>query len=144
MSKKIYATPFEAENAFYDALENLDVDAMMDVWASDDTVVCVLPFSERHHGQDEVLQGWLDYFCTLEPVKVQLHQPQYTHGPRLAVHVLYQHSHTSHGNHPTPTLVVTNIYKKTGEGWEMIMHQASPLEPAAPALDMPDVEHVFH
>ena len=144
MSKRFYATPFEAENAFYDALENLDVDAMMNVWSDDETVVCVLPFSERQHGRDEVLQGWLDYFCTLEPIKVQLHQPQYTHGPRLAVHVLYQHAYTASGNHPKPTLIVTNIYKKTNEEWQMIMHQASPLETNTPSIDIVDSEHVFH
>ena len=144
MSKKFYATPFEAENAFYDALEKLDVDAMMDVWADDDTVVCVLPFNERLHGHDEVLQGWLDFFCTQEPVRVQLHQPQYTHGPRLAVHVLYQHAHSASGNHPKPTLIVTNIYKKSSEGWQMIMHQASPLEQPTPTIGLLDADHVYH
>jgi ketosteroid isomerase-like protein len=126
-STPIYTTPFEAEAAFYNALERMDINAMMDVWADDDTVICVHPFSERHHGREEVAQGWRDHFATANTqVRIELNHPQYTQTSRLAVHVLYQYAYVGPGRCPQPPSIVTNIYKLTPEGWRMVMHQASP------------------
>jgi hypothetical protein len=39
-SKKIFTTPQDVENAFYEALERADLDSMMQVWSEDDDIVC--------------------------------------------------------------------------------------------------------
>ena len=37
-----YPTPQDAEAAFYEALESADLDAMMQVWADDEEIVCMV------------------------------------------------------------------------------------------------------
>lgn len=126
MTAPVFTTPFEAEAAFYNALERMDIDAMMNVWANDDTVICVQPFSDRQHGRDEVEQSWREVFAAKMQTRIELNHPQYTQSPRLAVHVLYQHAYVGPARCPQPPLIVTNIYKLTSDGWKMVMHQTSP------------------
>ena len=39
----MFATPEEAEHAFYEALEQGDTVRLMQVWADDEEVVCIHP-----------------------------------------------------------------------------------------------------
>jgi hypothetical protein len=41
--KHAYTTPQEAEDAFYDALEEGDFERLLAVWADSDDIVCLLP-----------------------------------------------------------------------------------------------------
>ena len=59
MSPRNFPTAQDAENAFYEALERADVEAMMEVWAEDDDIVCVHPAGPRLAGQDQVRAGWV-------------------------------------------------------------------------------------
>ena len=43
----LFASPEECEQAFYDALEAADVDAVADAWLDDDDVCCVHPGGAR-------------------------------------------------------------------------------------------------
>jgi len=43
----VYESPEDAEMAFYVAIENRDVDAMMDVWSGSDDVVCMPTVGSR-------------------------------------------------------------------------------------------------
>ena len=50
MSKPIFATAEEAEQAFYDALANCDLEAMMAVWSEDEEIICIHPGGPRFSG----------------------------------------------------------------------------------------------
>ena len=50
MKKTLFATPQDAEAAFYDAFTKGDLDAMMEVWADDDVIYCVHPGGARMSG----------------------------------------------------------------------------------------------
>ncbi len=93
MSDKIFPTAQDAENAFYEALERGDLDAMMAVWAEDEEIVCVHPAGERLTGQDQVRASWTKIFSGES---------------RARVHISRQ------------------VYLRTGAGWRMIVHHASP------------------
>ena len=43
----LHATPEAVEQAFYDALEAGDVDALMSVWSEDDEIICIHPGGQR-------------------------------------------------------------------------------------------------
>ena len=51
MKKTNFPTPQDAEAAFYDALENADLEAMMEVWSEDEEVSCVHPGGRRIAGR---------------------------------------------------------------------------------------------
>ena len=45
----MFATPDEAETAFYTAFANANPEAMMTVWLASDSVICVHPEIGRAH-----------------------------------------------------------------------------------------------
>ena len=70
--KRVFATPQDAEAAFYDALERLDLDAMMEVWSEDDEIVCIHPGQPRLSGYDAVRAAWQRIFQGGQRLKVRL------------------------------------------------------------------------
>ena len=62
MSSKQFATPQEAEDAFYRAFAVADVDAMMAVWAEDDAVTCIHPAGPRLDGRPAIRHSWQAIF----------------------------------------------------------------------------------
>ena len=52
--KPLFTSPEAVSQAFYEALEAGDIEAMMAVWADDEEVVCVHPGGPRLTGFDAV------------------------------------------------------------------------------------------
>ncbi len=64
MTMRFFATPQDAEAAFYDALERADLDAMMAIWAEDEEVLCTHPNGERIAGFAAVRESWRQIFAS--------------------------------------------------------------------------------
>jgi ketosteroid isomerase-like protein len=132
MSDRIYPTAQDAENAFYEALERGDLDAMMAVWAEDEEIVCVHPGGERLTGQDQVRTSWAKILADGSRVRVHISHQVAISGMMIAVHSV-QENFSVEGERgrqgtdlrPAP-VVATNVYLRTGAGWRMIVHHASP------------------
>ena len=133
MNKSGFATPQDAENAFYEALENGDVDAMMDVWADDEEIVCVHPGGPRLTGYEAVLQSWSRIFRSGQRLKVDRSEPVVLAGMMLTVHSLHENITTSGDQSAPARVAATNAYLRTASGWRMIVHHASPEPQAARA-----------
>ena len=54
----MFATPEEAELAFYDALERADLGRLMQVWSDDEEIICVHPGGLRMVGLHAVKESW--------------------------------------------------------------------------------------
>ena len=138
MSEKIFPTAQDAENAFYEALEGRDLDAMMAVWAEDEEILCVHPLGPRLTGQDQVRESWARIFAGEAGARVHISQQVAISGMMIAVHSVQENfapEQASRGqqvadSRPAP-IVATNIYLRTGAGWRMIVHHASPAPGAA-------------
>ncbi len=132
MSDRIYPTAQDAENAFYEALERADLDAMMAVWSEDEEIVCVHPGGERLTGQDQVRASWAKILADGSRVRVHISHQVAISGMMIAVHSV-QENFSVEGERgrqgtdlrPAP-IVATNVYLRTGAGWRMIVHHASP------------------
>jgi ketosteroid isomerase-like protein len=132
MSERIYPTAQDAENAFYEALERGDLDAMMAVWAEDEEIVCVHPGGERLTGQDQVRTSWAKILADGSRVRVHISHQVAISGMMIAVHSV-QENFSLEGERgrqgtdlrPVP-VVATNVYLRIGAGWRMIVHHASP------------------
>jgi ketosteroid isomerase-like protein len=149
MSGKIFPTAQDAENAFYEALERCDLDAMMAVWAEDDDIVCIHPAGTRLAGQDQVRASWTQLFAGGAHASVQVSNLAAVSGVMFAVHSV-QETFTIQGARPgdprarrrssRPT-----VYLRTASGWRMIVHHASPApgeaEPPPPAAAAPKTLH---
>ncbi len=62
MTTKIFPTAQDAQNAFYEALERSDLEAMMAVWSEEEDIVCVHPAGQRLAGQAQVREVWRQMF----------------------------------------------------------------------------------
>jgi len=127
----MFATPDEAEQAFYTAFANTNLQAMMEVWLDSDTVICVHPVGPRISGRDAVRGSWAEIFRGSGGLKFRLGEVSRTQDALLAIHVLHEHITVAGESVERPPAVATNIYQLTGEGWRMILHHASPI--ATPA-----------
>ncbi len=133
MSKTTYPTPQDCELAFYEALERADLDAMMDVWAEDEEIVCVHPGGPRLTGYDQVRESWAQIFAGKQRLSVHLSNQVYVHGMMLAVHSLHENILVQGEQKARTPVVCTNVYTRTAGGWRLLMHHASPAPAGAPA-----------
>ena len=143
MNVPIFATPEDAESAFYEALENADLEAMMTVWADDEEIVCVHPGGPRLAGFDRVRESWRRIFEGGPSMRFHLSGQQYLRGVRLAIHSLHENIIVAGQTRPVGPVVATNIYILTEHGWRMLVHHASPApaETADPDDSTPVVLH---
>jgi uncharacterized protein (TIGR02246 family) len=137
MASAAFTNPQEAEQAFYDAFQRADLDAMMAVWAEDDEVYCVHPGGPRLTGLEQIRESWRQIFASGANMRIQLRGLQQLRGGLVAVHTLYEYI-TLIGEGGAPNVVaVTNVYLNIGGGWRIVAHHASPV---ANAPDQPPAE----
>jgi uncharacterized protein (TIGR02246 family) len=137
MATALFTNPQEAEQAFYDAFQRADLDAMMAVWAEDDEVFCVHPGGSRLTGLEQIRESWRQIFANGANLRIQLRSVQQMRGGLIAVHSLYEYIVVI-GERGSPNVVAaTNVYQNIGGGWRMVAHHASPVAnaPAAPASE---------
>ena len=144
MATSLFTNPQEAEQAFYEAFQRADLDAMMAVWAEDDEVYCVHPGGPRLTGLDQIRESWRQIFANGANMRIQLRGAQQVRGGLLAVHTLYEYIALI-GDRSGPSVVAaTNVYMNIGGGWRMVAHHASPVANApaqAPAESAPTMLH---
>lgn len=144
MTVKIFPTARDAQNAFYEALERADLEAMMTVWSEDEDIVCVHPAGQRLAGQAEVREVWRQMFASGPTMRMRITQQVVIAGVMLEVHSLHENITIAGEQRPRPPMVATNVYLRTAAGWRMIAHHASPasVQPAAePPSASPKILH---
>ena len=135
--KPMYRSAIEAEDAFYEAFAQQDVEAMMRVWAEDRPVFCIHPGGDLLTGREEVEESWKQIFGAEVPSHFELeyHYREEFDG-QFAISQLTETLYLRH--HVVGIVLATNVYCGADEGWRMIMHHASPPPgPDAPESGMP-------
>lgn len=128
----MFATPDEAETAFYTAFADTDLDAMMAVWLDSDTISCVHPVGPRISGRAAVRASWDEIFRGSAGLRFRLAEVSRTQDALLSIHLLHEHITVPGESAERPPTVATNIYQLTQEGWRMILHHASPVAVSKP------------
>lgn len=129
-------TPEAAEAAFYAAFEARSLDAMMSVWADDDSIACIHPLAAPLDGRSAVAAGWQSTFEAADQFRVQVELVHEVREASQVIRIVREHLIIGHQTEPRPPILSTNVYRKEGDGWRMILHHASPLQvgvtPATP------------
>ena len=128
-----FPTAQDAENAFYEALERADLEAMMAVWAEDEEIVCIHPAGPRLTGPEAVRQSWAQIFSDGARARVHITRQVALAGMMLEVHSVFENfsvegedaAPQGRDSRPAP-IVATNVYQRSAAGWRMIVHHASP------------------
>ena len=125
----LHASPEDAEAQFYEALRDGDLDRVMAVWADDEDVVCVHPGGARVVGPLAVRAAFESIF-TNGQIAVHAEHVKVVHAMGSSVHSVLERIDVVTVEGPrTGWIVATNVYVKTGQGWRMVAHHASPGAP---------------
>jgi uncharacterized protein (TIGR02246 family) len=134
--KRIFPTPQDAESAFYRALEQNDLTAMMEVWADDEEIVCIHPGAPRLVGYDQVRESWARIFAAGQKLNVRLTNVINIGSGMVAVHSLHENL-AAPAERTVGTAVATNVYVRSADGWRLVAHHASPAEATQVAATAP-------
>jgi ketosteroid isomerase-like protein len=129
-----------AEDAFYRAIEGNDVTGIMRVWADDDAIVCVHPLGPALSGRAAVQDSWQAICRAGQKLSFNVVDIHYEESADLAIHVVREEITMEATTKKYAAMIATNVFRRTGEGWRMVLHQASP----GPTPEMESDEVVLH
>jgi len=138
-----FSTPEAAEAAFYAAFEARDFDAMMAVWASDDSIACIHPLAAPLNGRAAVAAGWRSMFEAAGRFRIQVEVAHEMREANAVIRIVREHLVIGQETGPRPPILATNVYRKDTDGWRLVLHHASPLQVGGipPARTPPVVLH---
>ena len=123
-----FTSPEEIEAAFYTAFVQADSEVMDAVWAKED-VLCVHPGSHAIKGYDEIVRSWAHIFTDAATTDLKLRVIQRHRDGDIALHVLEEHISVRDSDVPAAIVIATNVYKKYDDGWLIVQHHASVIQP---------------
>jgi ketosteroid isomerase-like protein len=140
----MFATPEEAELAFYDALERADLVRLMQVWSDDEEIICVHPGGLRMVGLHAVKESWQEILAQgalhIRPAKLVTTQSMMS-----TVHSLIEQiTVRSQAGNEVAHCYATNVYHKSPTGWRMVMHHASAAPEQTGLLDSHEAPGLLH
>lgn len=145
----LLSSPEECEQAFYEALDAGDSEAVNELWLEDDDVICIHPGGPRLTGHDAVKSSWTS-ILSHGPLQVRCTLVKSLETPTVALHNVIEEVVVDQrrlGSSSSTALAAgervaqqvvrvhaTNVYVKTPAGWKMVLHHAS----AAPEGEAPE------
>jgi ketosteroid isomerase-like protein len=117
----------DANERFYRALETLDLPAMERVWLHDPEVRCIHPGSEALVGWDSVRTAWEQIFANTRWMRVQPTDVRMQVIGEVGLVACAENiTATQDDDVGVAVAQATNVFRRTPEGWRMILHHASP------------------
>ncbi len=131
------SSPDECEQAFYEALDAADGEAVVDLWLDDDDVVCIHPGGPRLTGYAAVKSSWTAILAN-GPVHARCVLVKSLETPTVALHNVVEEVVVGEGTkQQVVSVLATNVYVKTPAGWKMVLHHASAGPDGADATSEP-------
>ena len=119
----------EIEAAFYEALQQGDIEKLMACWADEDEVVCVHPGGPRVVGT-LAIRAAFDAIFSNGSIRAVPQQIRKVESLTSVVHNVLERIEVLTGGGPAHAYVLaTNVYHRTAQGWRMVAHHASPGTP---------------
>jgi ketosteroid isomerase-like protein len=129
---RTFETPQDAEDAYYDALEEGNLDILLGVWAETDEISCLLPMHPLATGRSAVRDAFARLFARGRGIALTVKHLDWIKAGEVAIH-LVEESPQQHAPGGPPAMAVygTNIYRRVADGWRLIVHQNAPTAPPA-------------
>lgn len=125
----IFSTPHEAEDAFYDALDEGDLEALMGVWERSEEIACLLPMQPLARGLGAVSQVWGRLLADGRKLEISVKHVAWTEMETFAIHLVEEQVPPPPGQPAVPVYGV-NLYRKGDDGgWRLLMHHNAPTPP---------------
>lgn len=142
-SAHLLSSPDDVETQFYEALREADLDKLMAVWSDDDDIVCVHPGGPCVVGARAIRASFEAIFAN-GGIPLQPENVRRVHTLGAAMHHLAEVVMVmSADGMQRASVVATNVYVKTAQGWRMVAHHASPGggDPGSPPDDAQSTLH---
>lgn len=128
-----YNTPQDAEDAFYDALEDGDLNQLFALWADTDDICCLLPMYPMVQGRQQVEELFSHLFSRGQGVALSVRHLGWIQTDDIAIHQVEETIQNPPPGQPAPPpFYGTNIYRKAADGWRLIVHQNAPTPAPSP------------
>lgn len=121
---KQFSTSNQAEEEFYSAFQQADIEKMMLVWSKQQSVTCIHPGGPRLEGIEVIRESWIDIFEHEQDIEFEIKHKNIILEQDIAIHHVIEAISVS--GKLQSELIATNIYHRTAEGWHLILHHASP------------------
>ena len=132
-----FDTPQAAEDAYYDAIDEQDIEALMTVWEESEEVLCLLPMMPPHRGKAAIRTAWSHLLQPGAPLDIEVIHLSWIETGDIAIHLLEERVRVEQ-QPEAQRVYASNIYRRGAHGWRMLMHQNSPTPPP-PGFQMPQV-----
>ena len=121
----------------------------MEVWSADEEVSCIHPGGARLTGYEQVRENWAQIFKSGQRLQVHLSDQVIVSGMMFSLHSLHENillPGAQGGVAGARSVVVaTNVYLRSGSGWRMVLHHASPAPAPVVRRDIPvEAPKVLH
>jgi ketosteroid isomerase-like protein len=128
-----YNTPQEAEDAFYDALDEGNLNQLLSVWAESDDIFCLLPMHPVVQSRQGVTDVFTHLFSQGHGVSLAITHLGWIEAHDIAIHQVEETILAQATDRPPPPpFYGTNIYRKDKTGWHLIVHLNAPTPPPPP------------
>ncbi|HIE65563.1 MAG: nuclear transport factor 2 family protein [Nitrospira sp.] len=116
-----------ANDAFYQAFENLDIQEMEGLWSKKDYIKCVHPGWEARLGWKEVRDSWVVIFNHTYGIKFEVDVLDITiHGEWGWALCVERISTQNEGKWVKGKVIGTNLFERQDGQWLLIHHHGSP------------------
>ncbi|HEX8491308.1 MAG TPA: nuclear transport factor 2 family protein [Pyrinomonadaceae bacterium] len=128
-----------ANERFYMAMNRLDIEAMDEVWADDESAVCVHPGREAIIGYERIRESWVVIFSSSSSMSIAASNERVQLSDDVAWVVCTETiSLMMEEGLAAAAAQATNVFRRKDGGWRMVLHHASPI-PFTTQDEWPDV-----
>ena len=124
-----FETAAEAEDAYYDAIEEGDLEKMMSVWDTAEDIACLLPMQPISRGEADIRELWRKVFAPGRPLDITVNHLNWIEQGEMAIHLLEEVAAVADSQERQPPVYAINIYRRGENGWRMLSHINSPTPP---------------
>ena len=117
----------EVEVAFYEALQQGDLEQLMACWADEDDIFCIHPGGPRVVGASAIRATFEAMFVNGGAIRAFPQAVRKVASVASCVHNVVERVEVLTPEGPQNGWVIaTNVYHRTAHGWRLVAHHASP------------------
>ena len=124
-AKIVFDSSEDAELAFYGAFSQGNAEAMRQVWALEEDIICIHPSGPKLVGPDLVHRSWKLILIPNQIRDFELRNCKISGDNDFRIHTLEEKIKIANPTFQSSVVYATNIYRKFQKGWLMVLHHAS-------------------